>query len=102
MKRWLLVLLILAGCTTGEKVTSLREGMTPDEVIAVLGRPTGFQRAGDATAFQYTNRLISGWGWDRSDYYALFKNDRLSQWGSGEVRVETSHNSNTLTVIPLR
>jgi hypothetical protein len=102
VRRWLFMVVLLAGCATGEKVTSLHEGMTPDEVIAVLGRPTGFQRAGDMSGFQYTNRLISGWNWDRADYYALFKNDRLVQWGSGDVRVETSHNFSTLVVIPLR
>ena len=93
-----LALAILAGCTTGENATSLREGMSPTQVEAIMGKPDGFQRSGDRVGYQYTNRLISGWGWDRADYYAIFQDDRLSQWGPGEVR--QGQQGGVLVIIP--
>ena len=76
--------------------------MTRDQVIAVMGQPDGFQRAGDRVGLQYTNRLISGWSWDRADYFAIFENDRLVAWGPGEVRTGTGPNTGTLIVIPVQ
>ena len=93
-------LLLIAACTTGEKVADLREGMTPDQVREVIGDPDGFQRVGDFVGFQYVNRLISGWSYDRADYYAIFENDRLTQWGAGQVRQGTGPNVSTLVVLP--
>ena len=80
------ILAAIAACTTGEKVSDLHEGMTREQVEKILGKPDGFQRNGEMVQYQYTNRLISGWGWDRADYYAVFADDRLMQWGTGEVR----------------
>lgn len=97
-----LALLLTAACVAGEKIGGLHEGMSPDEVIGVMGRPNGFERAEDISAFQYTNRLITGWNWDRADYYAVFKDDHLIKWGSGQVRVETQHNVGTLFIVPLK
>lgn len=75
--------------------------MTRAEVESVLGRPDGFQRSGSMVGYQYTNRLISGWSWDRADYYAVFDNDRLMQWGPGYVRQGQAPGS-TLVVVPLQ
>jgi hypothetical protein len=57
------VLAALIGCATGERMRSLREGMSKDEVIGVLGNPDGFQRSDDYEALRYANRLMSGWSW---------------------------------------
>jgi hypothetical protein len=76
--------------------------MSPAEVEAVLGRPDGFERAGDFVGYQYADRLISGWSWDRADYYAIFENERLVRWGSGHVRQGTGPEFGTLVVIPLQ
>src|SRR5687768_11432315 len=96
------LLAMLTACTTGENATSLREGMSRESVEAVLGKPDGFQRSGELVGYQYTNRLISGWSWDRTDYHAIFKGDRLVQWGPGEVRPGSGPNVGTLVVVPLR
>lgn len=77
---------VMIGCTTGERIASLREGMTPAQVKDVMGAPTGQQRAGHMLRYDYTNALISGWAWDRADFYAVVENDKLTQWGTGEVR----------------
>jgi hypothetical protein len=76
--------------------------MTRTEVEAIMGRPDGFQRSGDIVGYQYTDRLISGWSWNRADYYALFRDDRLTQWGPGEVRQGQGPNVGTLVVVPLQ
>jgi hypothetical protein len=49
--------------------------------------------------YEYANALISGWSWDRADFYAVFEDDKLTQWGTGEVR-QNQPNVGTLTVIP--
>jgi len=92
--------LLLTGCVTGDKVRGgIREGMTKDQVIATLGQPDGFKRSGDAEALQYTNRLISGWSWDRTDYTVILENGHVAQYGPGQVRQE---GPNLLIVVPVK
>ena len=94
-----ILLIFLSGCaTTGEKMTRLNEGMNKQQVINVLGNPDGFQRAGEYEALRYSNRLMSGWSWDRADYYAVLRNERLVEWGPGEIR---QNQPNVLVLIPL-
>ena len=91
----------LVGCVTGERMQSVREGMSKDEVIGVLGNPDGFQRSGDYEALRYTNRLISGWSWDRADYNVILRNGRVVEYGPGQVR-QRDPNTATLILVPLR
>jgi hypothetical protein len=64
----------------------IHEGMARAEVISTLGNPDGFQRSGDYEALRYSNRLISGWSWDRADYTVLLLDGRVIGYGPGEVR----------------
>lgn len=81
------LMFMLIGCVAGEKITSVDPGMTKDEVFDVMGRPDSFQQRGEYTIYKYTNRLISGWSWDRTDYSFIFnKEGKLVEYGSGEVR----------------
>jgi hypothetical protein len=66
--------------------------MSPAEVEAITGRPDGFQRNGSVVGYQYTNRLISGFSWDRTHCYAIFQDNRPTQWGPGEIRRGTVAN----------
>jgi len=91
----------LAGCVTGELMQSVREGMSKDEVIGFLGNPDGFQRSGEYEALRYTNRLISGWSWDRADYNVILRNGRVLEYGPGQVR-QRDPNISTLILVPLR
>ena len=91
-------LMVLASCTTGEKITTLREGLSKAEVIEILGSPDGFQRAGEYEALRYTNRLLSGWSWDRADYSVILKNDQVLEYGPGPVR---QRDPNTLILVSL-
>ena len=81
-----ILLIIITGCATGEKVTRLSPGMSQADVVRTLGRPDGFRTEGDYTILKYTNRLISGWSWDRADYFVILKDDQVTEYGSGEVR----------------
>ena len=89
------LMLVLSACVMGERMQSVREGMSKDEVISVLGNPDGFQRAGDYEALRYTNRLISGWSWDRADYNVILRAGRVVEYGPGQVR-QRDANVNTL------
>ena len=81
-----ILLIVITGCATGEKVTRLSPGMSQADVVGTLGRPDGFKTESDYTILKYTNRLISGWSWDRADYFVILKDDKVTEYGSGEVR----------------
>lgn len=97
----LFVAVVLYGCATGERIRNVQEGMTKNEVISQLGQPDGFSRSGNYEALQYTNRLISGWSWDRTDYTVILKDGVVVEYGPGEVR-EREPNTNTLILVPAR
>jgi hypothetical protein len=78
--------LFLVGCITGENVTRLEPGMSQNQVSKIMGKPDGFKQKDGYTIYTYTNRLISGWSWDRADYSFIFKNGKLIEYGAGEVR----------------
>lgn len=81
-----ILILVLSGCVAGEKATRISPGMTKQEVFRVMGKPDGYQEREGHEIYKYTNRLISGWSWDRADYSFIFKDDRLIEYGSGDVR----------------
>ncbi|OFW88767.1 MAG: hypothetical protein A3B66_02590 [Alphaproteobacteria bacterium RIFCSPHIGHO2_02_FULL_46_13] len=82
----LILALLLSACVTGERITDIAPGMTSEQVSKIIGRPDGFRGVSDYTIYTYTNRLISGWSWDRADYTFIFKDDKLVEYGPGEVR----------------
>ncbi|MGM0857676.1 MAG: hypothetical protein ACQEW0_11405 [Pseudomonadota bacterium] len=92
---------VLLGCATGEKMQGVSEGMSKNEVISNLGQPDGFKANDEYEALQYTNRLISGWSWDRTDYTVILKNGEVVEYGPGEVR-QRDPNASTLVLIPVR
>ena len=93
--------MLLSGCVTGERMGKMREGMSKNEVLSILGNPDGFKRSGDYEALRYTNRLISGWSWDRADYTVILKSGRVVEYGPGQVR-SRDPNSNVLILVPVR
>ncbi|MNV35764.1 hypothetical protein D3C71_1272200 [compost metagenome] len=60
--------------------------MTKAQVIDVLGTPDGDAVEGNKEQIQYSNRLASGWGWDKGDYYVTFVDGKVVQYGSGQIR----------------
>ena len=95
------VLLFLGACFTGEQMSNVREGMSKEEVLSKLGNPDGFQRSGEYEALRYTNRFISGWSWDRTDYTVILKSGRVVEYGPGQVR-QRDPNTGVLVLMPLR
>lgn len=86
----LALILSLFGCVAGEKMSRLHPGMTKAEVVSVLGRPDGYKRIEGHEIYRYSNRLSSGWSWDRADYNVVLKNDRVVEYGAGEVRPKSN------------
>ena len=86
----------LFGCVTGEKMHEVSPGMTQSEVIRILGKPDGFRNANGYEWFQYSHRLATGWAWDRADYNVVFKNGKVVEYGTGEVRVK----QNAVVIVP--
>ena len=82
----ILVTSLLAGCVSGNTVRGLDPGMSQEQVTRIMGKPDGFKQRGEYITYEYTNLLISGWSWDRTDYSFIFKNGKLIEYGPGEVR----------------
>ena len=81
-----IVAAVLTACTTGEKISQLRPGMTTGQVTAILGHPDGFRQVGDVSYYDYSNRLTSGWGWDKGDYEVAFRNEKVIAYGPTQIR----------------
>lgn len=60
--------------------------MSREEATVILGKPDGFKVVDEHVVYTYTNKLISGWAWDRTDYHVIFKDEMLIEYGNGEVR----------------
>lgn len=80
------ILIFTAGCTTGEKWLKVYPGSSQQTIVETLGRPDGYRTQGEYTILTYANRLISGWSWDRADYFVILKDDKVIEYGPGQIR----------------
>ena len=71
---------------TGNAFKKLDVGLSRAKVLEILGRPDGVERTGSSEVLTYRNRLMSGWGWDRADYYVVLNDEKVSSYGTGTVR----------------
>lgn len=81
----------------GGAFKKLEEGMPKEEVLRLLGKPDGFKRDGSAETLTYANRMMSGWAWDRTDYWVVLTDGKVSGYGTGEVR---DRRPNTTIFVP--
>ena len=81
-----LLALILTGCVTGQSVQQLAPGMSRAEVVSIMGSPDGVQANGNVEVLKYANRLMSGFSWDKTDYFVTLRDGRVEGFGNGEVR----------------
>lgn len=81
-----LLSLLLTACTTGEKIGDLAPGMSRDQVIHTLGNPDGVAVNGKNELLTYSNRLMSGWGYDRADYKVVLEDNKVVQYGADVIR----------------
>lgn len=95
----LLAVLTLSACVTGEKMSSVRPGMTKAQVIAILGQPDGYRKVDNQEILSWNNRLSSGWAWDRADYNVIVSDGKVVEYGQGQVRPKQN---GTLVIVPLR
>src|SRR5687768_8112817 len=96
----LAMVLALSACATGEKLRTVSIGMTVSDVRQVLGSPDGVRSVEGHEVYTYTNKLISGWSWDRADYNVIFRDGRVVEYGAGEVR--PGPKPMTVFIVPLR
>ena len=73
--------------------------MNRDQVIDVMGVPDGEKAEGTYEALRYSNRLTSGWSWDKADYEVILKEGKVVEYGAGAVRQDVTHQ--TLVLVPL-
>ena len=60
--------------------------MDGEQVVKIMGRPNGVQTNGNQTSMSWTNRLMSGWSWDRADYHVLLTDGKVTHYGTGTIR----------------
>jgi hypothetical protein len=84
---------VVSGCVMGERITSLKPGMSKEQALKIAGRYDGFQTKGDLEIYRYTNKHISGWSNDKADYVLVFKDGKLVSYGTEEVRQNSSFNT---------
>lgn len=87
---FVIVLALLAGCVTGEKISKLTLGMTVSEVEKVMGKPDGVETMMDGKVrvvnYTYANRFISGFSPDKADYLVVFRDQTLASFAPVNIR----------------
>lgn len=81
-----LLSLLLTACATGEKIGDLSPGMSREQVIQTLGKPDGDAVNGKNELLTYSNRLMSGWSYDRADYKVVLEDNKVVQYGADVIR----------------
>lgn len=83
----------------GNRFEKLELHMSTQQVEKVLGKPDTEARHGDYLIWSYANRLISGYGDHRADYYVVFRADEVMDYGAGSVKV--IEQGGAITIIPI-
>jgi hypothetical protein len=95
-------LLVLFGCASMEdKIQEVHKGASKHQVIVLMGEPDSTQRSGEYIAYKYANRLINDSSTDRSDYYVIFLEGLVIDYGYGYVRQGDTTVTNKLFLVPL-
>ena len=81
-----LCLVLVVGCTTGEAISEIQIGMSESEVRNILGVPDGVSEKDGVRILKYIDRLVSGWSWNRGDYYVVLEKGKVVDYGASEVR----------------
>lgn len=96
----ILSILFLSACSispiTGERISTLKEGESKENVLSIVGKPDNFETKNNITIFKYSNRYMSGWGNSKTDYYLSFKNDKLISITNGEIKDNSKQLTETL------
>lgn len=77
---------LCAAACGNQQMEQIQPGMNRAQVEAIMGRPVGYIREGNAELLSWPNRLMSGWSWDRADYHAVLTDGRVTAYGTGQIR----------------
>lgn len=83
-----------------DRMARLQIGMSSRKATHLLGRPDSVRQEGEFTIWGYSHRIIDRWSWDRADFYVVLKNDFVTEYGTGEIRQDTSHQSAAIVTVP--
>jgi outer membrane protein assembly factor BamE (lipoprotein component of BamABCDE complex) len=75
---WLLTLWLL------ERTAQIKEGMTKQEVVSVLGNPNAFQRSGEYETLRYTTRR-NGRTREKTGFSVMLKDGRVVEYGHSKA-----------------
>jgi hypothetical protein len=92
MRKILILLMILAlvGCSTGYKISKLKNGMGEDEATKIMGKPDLVEERGEFVVLKYEDRLRlirGGYPHERVDYYVIVRNGIVVDFGITEIRL---------------
>ena len=79
------LMVIVTGCATGQKVSTLSPGMSQADVVGVLGVPDGFAAEAGYTVLRYTNELVLDRPSPKADYFVVLKDGEVVKYGTGDV-----------------
>jgi len=97
----LIFLIFLSGCFGDIVKKDVQSGITKKELTDSLGQYDGYKSSGDFEVLSYVNKTITHWNTrGKADYFFIFKNDALVEWGTGDVR-ETVTSSGVIMFSPI-
>ena len=82
----------------GNQFETLKQGMSVQQVEKVLGGPNSKEQHGEYLIWRYDDRQISDWASHRSDYFIVFKGDKVLDYGVGDVRAVEKNG--VITIVP--
>lgn len=87
-----LCIILLAGCVTAQTFEGIDEGMSRTEVVRILGSPDR-SRAADRgyEALTYSNRVVMGDRWWRSDIIIILKDGHVVSRGMFLIQPDTQY-----------
>ena len=91
------ITLFLCGCSMSYKMVNLEYDDSVSKVISVLGHPDGKKLDGEYETLRYIDKRVRYWSGAKADYYFIFKNGKLVEFGASDVR---SYNSVPI-IIPI-
>lgn len=62
--------------------------MDKAEVVKTLGKYSGSQKYDNYEVLRYNRHFISGWVDERADYSVILQNNKVTEFGPGDVQVE--------------
>lgn len=85
---WIIIVFVMTGCATSRlsptQFSQVKEGMTEDEVIAILGEPTDLKSLGIGSVFGLSNKLSgTNMVWQNSEVTITI------QFFNGQVKSKT-------------